>query len=724
MKKIFFTILILLVGMLTMSCVGKEPDSSVDNETTDPGQTTEAPTEDTREQTTEDHTEEVTTEEVTEEITEEITEAVTDPYADLPADIELPDDYATADVVYECDDGSVLYVYRDKAMSDYEAVCGVYAQGGYAVYHTADNAYVPATTFVGNGPMAHIYYSKSTSELSIVISPDAGRTLPPATPAMTDGEYTCTVAQLQDNVNVNGMSYVIQLKDGSFIVYDGSYQGQASQLLSYLKTAHKGEGKPLIRAWVLTHSHNDHYPTFTVFATNKRFQSQVTVEYVIFAPMNDEKYSMPDDDYDIYFSKQLHDDVKGLEGAQLVFAHTGMEFQFCNLYMEILYSPENLYKEKNELGNFNDTSIVSRLYGDGYSALFLGDIGNQGSTVMKTMYGDYLKSDMCQASHHGIEACHVSLYDIVQPQILFYPCNLWLYNADGYGREGKVEMENKAYVKEILIAGCNTFVRDWGTKYATEDELRMPDYTTSDVVEKTETILSDRLVMEKDTFLVGEAITVIAEGSGKDWIGISSVKNFNGGIGASYWWYIADIGSGSSFNLVGSTDGTGKTVTLPAGEYVIRLVENDAPFQGDNPVAHMYFKVVESEGDIPLEPDTDQETQPNPEEPSDPTYGTNGVEGKFTLDKTVYSADEPIMATASAGTKAWLELHFEQNGEYKGYGWQYVGDGDIPIDEAFDLRNVVYTTGTAYSFKPGKYKIIWYPTDDRSDSVVVEFEVR
>ncbi len=710
MKKlrILSLLFVLLIGMFAVACVGNDPTDSTEAETAKQDEP-DITTDETDTKATEE-TEEMTTEPAT----EEVTEPETDPYENLPTDISLPAEYETSDIVYECDDGSVMYTYLGKTAAEYEAVCAFYTQGGYAVYSSSDKSDVLATTFVGNGPMAHIYLMKNQSELNIVISKDAVGTLPPATPAVTDGEFTCTVAQLKDNVNVNGMSYVIQLKDGSFIVYDGGYQSQVSLLLNYLKDAHKGEGKPLVRAWLLTHSHNDHYPAFTAIATNKRFQSQIIVEHVIFAPMNDAKYSMPDEDFDDYFSTQLYEDVKGFEGAKLTFAHTGMEFRFCNLSMEILCSPETLYRGQTSLGHFNDTSVVSRLYGDGYSALFLGDIGRVGTTAMMSWYGDYLQSDMCQASHHGIDSMLVPLNDVVKPQILFYPCSLALYNSNGYNREGKVAMENKDYVKEILIAGCNTFVRDWGTKYAADAELLMPDYIrpgTEGENDKNEPVQNDRLVMEKDIFLVGEPITVIAEGSGTDWIGIQTVSEYNNGNGSAYWWYIESIGSGTEFNLIGSTDGEGKTVQLAAGEYVIRLIENDAPFQSDAPIAHMYFKVVESADEIPPEPEA-------------PEGGIVGVPGEFTMNKTVFAAGEPIMATASAGTHAWLELQFKFNGSYVGYGWCYVGDGGIAVDEPFDLRNVVYTTGSAYSFTTGQYRIIWFPTDDRADEVVIEFEIK
>ncbi|MBP3665945.1 MAG: hypothetical protein J6K29_02725, partial [Clostridia bacterium] len=101
-----------------------------------------------------------------------------------------------------------------------------------------------------------------------------------------------------------------------------------------------------------------------------------------------------------------------------------------------------------------------------------------------------------------------------------------------------------------------------------------------------------------------------------------------------------------------------------------------------------------------------------------------GVPGQFTMEKTVFASDEPIMATASAGTHAWLEFYYESEGSYTGFDWCYVGDGGSAVDEPFDLRNVVYSAGAAYSFTAGKYKIAWFPTDDRANEVVIEFEIQ
>jgi hypothetical protein len=202
--------------------------------------------------------------------TEAPTEEETPPEAPLPTEVDLPEAYRTADIVYACDDGSILHSFSGKTAEDYAAACAYYTGKDFRVYSSMEQGENKATTFVGQSVMAHVYWLKHSGELSIILSDTAADTLPPATPAVTDGDYECTVAQMKDTQNFIGMGYVIQLKDGSFIVYDGSYSNQLQNLMRYITSAYKGDGKPVIRAWLLTHSHNDHYPSFEAFATTDR----------------------------------------------------------------------------------------------------------------------------------------------------------------------------------------------------------------------------------------------------------------------------------------------------------------------------------------------------------------------------------------------------------------------------------------------------------------------
>ena len=582
LRFLIASLLILAMTLPMLACdKGNAPD-----ETTLPADTTDTPAE-------------TPTEQPTETPTEEPTEEVTEPEAPLPTEITLPEAYTTADIVYECEDGSVVYSYNGKTAKDFEAVTAHYTSGGYKQYSSIIQGENPAATFVGDGPMAHIYWIKATGELSIAISADAAHTLPPATPAVTDGDYECTVAQIKDTQNFIGMGYVIQLKDGSFIVYDGSYSNQLQNLMRYITGAYRGEGKPVIRAWLLTHSHNDHYPSFEAFCTTDRWRKLVTVEHVIVSPLNDKNFSLNDTE-EFYLSTKFWDDVKNLEGAKVVFAHTGMNFTFCNLDMEILYTPENTYKTATDVGNFNNTSIVTRLYAEGYSALFLGDVSNAGVSFMMQAYGDYLKSDMVQASHHGVEGSYIlDLYDTVKAPIIFYPASLALYDQiqPQYSPEVHIALEQREYVKEILIHQISQFTRAWGTTFPADATLNMHGYNPPEIRYEGQNDIpeSDRLTVNKRTFTVGEPIMITAVGDGYDWVGIFDKPNTISG--AYRWWRLHDnddedypvAPSGEPFDaLTQPADRTNGVI--PAGTWYIVVIDKDNGAEG---VASVTIEILE-----------------------------------------------------------------------------------------------------------------------------------
>ena len=562
-----------------------------------------------------------TVKDVNEETTDAIrieltTEEQTQPEVTTEADTETPvpsvppvdpATFGNAAITYECEDGSLLSTYMQKTAEDFAGVCSYYIQAGYNLYNTSDMGGNLSSTYVKGDAMAHIYYHPSNDEMNIVLSETAGATLPPATPAVTDGDYECTVVQMMDAEHVNGMGYIIQLKDGSYIVYDGAYSSQTNKIERYLTENHKGEGKPIIRAWVLTHSHNDHYPVFQMFAKRTQRGEKFIIEHVIVSPMNEDNYFMNDpNDRDPYLSTEFYEDVAKFTGAKVVFAHTGMKFTFCNLDMEILYAPESHYKTTDDLGNFNNTSVVTRLSGEGYSALFTGDVGMQGANIMLNLYGDYLKSDICQISHHGVEDVPLSFYEKVQAAILYYPCDLWLYDQTDRHWEERKAMETWDCTKEILIAGLGQYVRAWGTTFATDAPLSMPDYPISETEEETteepeteeetteepETENPENntlLTVDKTVYKVGESIMVSAVGSGTDWVGIAPV----GSESSERWWYVTSVGSGTTFDLTATLSGDEKTGEFAAGEYLIALIPNDKPWSSGDYLATVSITIEE-----------------------------------------------------------------------------------------------------------------------------------
>ena len=193
---------------------------------------------------------------------------------------------------------------------------------------------VVSATYVKGDAMMHVYWiGGEINELCIVNSKTAARALPPVTPEVTTGENDTIVTQMRalerdNSTNLNGMGYVVKLADGSFIIYDGGYAVRLEELWDTLTTLNGGEEGIVIRAWLVTHAHGDHYPCFLAFAST--YASKVTLERLMICPTSKA------DNSNTFNNGEMENGLKKFAGAQMLYVHTGMVFSFCDVKMEIL----------------------------------------------------------------------------------------------------------------------------------------------------------------------------------------------------------------------------------------------------------------------------------------------------------------------------------------------------------------------------------------------------
>lgn len=352
------------------------------------------------------------------------------------------------DITYTCGDDSVLTSYYEKSEKDFQKICKCLEWKGYENYYTSMKNGSRFATYVQNKSMMHIYWLKDRTELTIVSSETEGASLPPQTPELADAAYDITVTQLRDEIHNNGMGYVVRLADGSFIIYDGAYVSQSDVLYKTLCDLNGGEEGIRIAAWLITHDHDDHSECFPDFTY--KYSELVKLDFVLAAPMKEWNSS--------HWYKKLGRFTEMYQDAKLVTVHTGMEFTFGNLKMEILLSPYDLFKHEF-VSNFNATSVVSRLYSEDGSFLVLGDATVESGEFLLNVYDSYLESDMCQVSHHGVEDMPFEVYDVVKAPILFYPCDQALYDLTNRAAEVRKALREADYTKEILIAGNGQYTR-------------------------------------------------------------------------------------------------------------------------------------------------------------------------------------------------------------------------------------------------------------------------
>lgn len=327
----------------------------------------------------------------------------------------------TADLEYTTGSEDKLYSYYEKSDEDFLGACKYYEEKGYKLYNhhqMGDNKFA---TYIKGKEMAHLYWIACEEELNVIISKTNGQFLPNNIKSIK-GNKKITVTQLKSDV-LNGMGYVITLADGSFVIIDGGWDSVADELFDTLVKLNGGEKGIVIRSWIMTHSHNDHYSCFMAFAD--KYADKVKLECFMLSPLS----VLLQEGKDTYLNIEYKKDLAKFAGAKSCFVYTGMLFEFGDVKAEILLTPDEVYNTYIS-DNFNDASIVSRFYTDKCKALFLADAGDIPAYMLMTYYGEYLKSDICQVSHHGVEDCPLAIYKYIKAPHLFFPCDTQLYTSN------------------------------------------------------------------------------------------------------------------------------------------------------------------------------------------------------------------------------------------------------------------------------------------------------
>ena len=305
------------------------------------------------------------------------------------------------------------------------------------------------TCYGANG-LIHISYLNHNKTLSVILDSLQGSVYKDTEPTYTKvTDTTLAVMSLNydsgDN-DASGMSYVVTLEDGRYVVFDGGYRiknsskKDANILYNYMKSNNKRkDGKIVIAAWIFTHDHSDHHGAFTDFAID--YSSKTELQYYVQNFGDKSRYNQQP-------SGWLNTGIPGdlianyYKNAKKIVPHTGQKLTFCNTTFEIMSSQESHVPNKMEW--VNDASLIIRMNANGVKALFLADAEAQTTKLLLNMYGSTLKSDIMQIAHHGYSGGSVDLYKKIDPDWSLWPTNQASFNqrAPG-GGNGNAQTQNK-----------------------------------------------------------------------------------------------------------------------------------------------------------------------------------------------------------------------------------------------------------------------------------------
>lgn len=280
-------------------------------------------------------------------------------------------------------------------------VCGAY----YAASQTA--------RFV-SGPAQ--FLPRVTSEMTAVVSPMAP-------PMRFERVVTPTVTQLGRNgaaQSAAGLSLVIQLCDGRFLLVDGGPRDDTDTdaMLAFLQDHAPRGQRPTIAAWFITHAHKDHVGLAGEFLM--RHGDRVTVELVAYNFPDFENITIEHESpaamagFAAPFCEQAK--RRGIPHWRL---HAGQRIAYPACTVEVLYTHEEHGSAVFPWGNH--TSCALRLTTENKRLLILGDCETVGCEHLARHFGEELRCDILQLSHHGLNGATEALYQLADPAVCLWP---------------------------------------------------------------------------------------------------------------------------------------------------------------------------------------------------------------------------------------------------------------------------------------------------------------
>lgn len=274
-------------------------------------------------------------------------------------------------------------------------------------------------------------------------------------------QSTVTTAEItQLELEDFGMSYVVRISDGRFILFDGgrNFETDRDRLYQHLKDRSVHE-KPRIAAWILTHPHPDHFHLFIGFMD--KYADDVIIESFLFhfpectdfahypaLADTDSRF-----DYDTSAPAYIPRMLAHMEktGAPIYTAHTGQIYRIGDAVCEVLASMDDTIHIS---GNINAISLVIRMELAGQVILWAAD-ASFSITKLPEKYAAHLKADILQVPHHGFQSgtteSEIRGYELIRPRVCLLPVSDYnAYTVFCTHKESTRFLMTKAGIDELI----------------------------------------------------------------------------------------------------------------------------------------------------------------------------------------------------------------------------------------------------------------------------------
>lgn len=202
-----------------------------------------------------------------------------------------------------------------------------------------------------------------------------------------------------------GNSFVIQLKNGHFIISDGGVANMLPYLLDYLEGLVPEGEKPIVDAWFFTHPHIDHMGIMNAFMENSEYANRVVVNGIYYnmpgANANTKDGNAAQNSNIIKFGSASLKSEKGMK-PELYRVQMGQRYYFNDITIDIAFTQEQIIPD-TYVADINEASTWCMVTIEEQTILMTGD-ADKGAmkNVMRTYSPEYLTVDILTSFHHSV----------------------------------------------------------------------------------------------------------------------------------------------------------------------------------------------------------------------------------------------------------------------------------------------------------------------------------
>lgn len=368
----------------------------------------------------------------------------------IPADLKLAYDkcviseyvpsFSTAGTdkgLYSAGGGNYQKTYKGVTAAEVSSYCTKLLRSGFSLQQKNminSNAFY---LYVMGDTIVHINHFAKLDQFAIIYGP---KTYVPAKSPITGYSKKATPTITQMALGETGTSLVLQLEDGSFVIIDGglgstaNYEKDSKNLMDFIESKAPNGEKPRV-TWIVTHIHTDHRQLMQKLLPT--IKDRIVLELVA--------WNMPDFSTLSNYTpgwRESNPPENYLKSMELL--HTALDNSFPNVPIYTFHTGEKLYlpgceveflatHEDYYLNNFiwiNDTSSAFRITMQGKTLMVFGDCtADVNSKIMTAAFGNYIKSDIMQVTHHGVGGGTLATFKAVDPDICLWSVNLKIFNG-------------------------------------------------------------------------------------------------------------------------------------------------------------------------------------------------------------------------------------------------------------------------------------------------------